>query len=329
MKRETCGPGLRKGSRAPTRQRRMIVPPLPPKKWDIQRIDGRFETAERAKKDRLRLVHRFRTADKAGRRLGKRLKQCKAKERCGSAACRSCGRRVRRWFVGEAMRLLEQIERERSELLDHPILTVTLINRKHQRAPGQLHTLDIVKMIKLLQTQMARGGLREVVVFGGVDFSFNVDATGMKEWEPYWAPHFHLIVIGTTKKALKAALDRHFDADVTVTYPIRIKPLEAEVKGRCEFLSYCLKTLLKRKVYRWTEKGIRPSNEALSRSESMELALLLERFQPTQRLFLKGCSRRGWVLGLHKTPDKLSPQNAGVDEKNRLKPAQRAKKSRE
>lgn len=324
MKHETCGPGPR-AERCASALRGMIVPPPPPKKWDIRRIDDRFETVGKAKKDRLLMVHRLRTADKNGRRLGKRLKRCRTKERCGSSACRTCGRQVRRWFVGEAMRLLKQIQLERSELLEHPILTVTLINRKHQRAPGQLHSLDIIKMVKQLQTQLARGGLRHVVVFGGVDFSFNVDATGTKGWEPYWAPHFHLVVIGTTKKALKAALDRHFDKDETVAKPIQVTPLRETLKDRCEFLSYCLKTAFERKVYRRTKKGIRPSNEDLNKAESLELAMYLEKYLPFHRMFLKNASRIGSKLVLKLRPDELSSRTEGQNPQKGLKRARRAK----
>lgn len=238
-------------------------------------------------------------------KLRRRLEACKKDRRCASGACPTCRRQVRRWFVGQALELLEHIRTHMPHLLTTPILAVTIIDRQDQRPQGELHTLDMTAMVKRIRKLVERAGLGPVVIFGGVDFSFNIDDTGLDRWDPHWCPHLHLVVIGVPRKVLKKALGPHFIADRTVKRPFYVKEVKGTGDDFVRKSSYCLKNVFN-KIPRFIGAATGKEHNKkyyLIRELAAELAAYLDRYQLTDRLFLRNIRRHGWRLVLMLKPD--------------------------
>ncbi|CAO3426290.1 hypothetical protein [Azospirillum argentinense] len=264
-----------------------------------------FETSQKTKVWRLSTAKHLKKWLPHKSKLRHRLETCRKGRRCASGACPTCRRQVRRWFVGQALDMLEEIGARMPHLLTTPIFAVTIIDRQDQRPQGELHTFEMIAMIRRIRKLFERAGLGPVVILGGVDFSFNIDDTGLDRWDPHWCPHLHLVVIGATRKALKKALAPHFIADRTVKRPLYIK----EVKGTgADFVrksSYCLKNVFN-KIPRFIGAATGKEHNkkySLIREPAAELASYLDLYQLTDRLFLRNIRRHGWRLVLTLKPD--------------------------
>ncbi|MBP2292236.1 hypothetical protein [Azospirillum rugosum] len=270
--------------------------PLPPVQHDVAWLTKhwkpkeRFETADQVRERRDKLVRLLENGENAARRVAKRLKRCKPQRRCGSGACPICGRRFRRWWVGEVLKLLSFTEITDGDN-DAVVLSVTLVNRDHRRQAGQLHTLDLRKLIDQYRTQIKRAGLNVRFMVGAVDISFNID--GLKRWEPHWSPHLYLLVNGATSKAIREALERHLIADDAVPRPIRMRTVKNGVKAA----SYAWKSAFFQRNSFLDGLG-RPNTwpYPMKPTQVRELMIYLDRYQPTDRLFLRNVRRHGWNL---------------------------------
>lgn len=270
--------------------------PLPPAQYDIARLTkncepkNRFETCVQVRNRREKLVRLLENGDKDAQRVAKRLKRCKPQRRCGSGACPVCCRKFRRWWVGEVLNLLSPTHGVKGNG-DAVALTITLVNREHRRAAGQLHTLDLKKLIDQYRTQFKRANLDAAVVVGAVDFSFNVD--GLKRWEPHWSPHLYLIVRGAASEAVRERLKRYLIADDAVPRPIRKRTMKDTVKAA----SYAWKSaFFQRNSFLDGAGTLNSWPYPMKAPQVRELMVYLDRYQPTDRLFLRNVRRHGWTL---------------------------------
>lgn len=203
--------------------------------------------------------------------------------------------------------MLEDISRSFPHLSETPVLAVTLVDPQDKRAPGELHTFDLGLMVRRTRKLLERINLPGVVVFGAVDFSLNVNNTDDHRWQDHWMPHVHLLIIGTTRDTLRAALSPHLKRDRTVKRPLHIRDLGASADDVVRRTSYGFKSVFYRVSYFvGRDHGVTCHNKrALSNDSLAELAAYLDRWPPTARLVLRTVRRHGWhlVLRLPKAPE--------------------------
>jgi hypothetical protein len=80
--------------------------PKPPLEFQLPHSLVGFESPEEVENDRRALVSQLREGTPAQQRLAEIISPCQQGARCGSAACRVCGRRFRNHFAGHLAELI-------------------------------------------------------------------------------------------------------------------------------------------------------------------------------------------------------------------------------
>ncbi|HYG87969.1 MAG TPA: hypothetical protein VD978_17065, partial [Azospirillum sp.] len=123
--------------------------------------------------------------------LAKRMARCKSGKRCGSGACPICCREFRRWWVAAVLGVLDKGD---PRFQEGALIAVNLVNAQHQRAEDNLLSLDLKKLVDQYRKRLRRAGFEDLVIVGGVDFSFNTDSLG--RWGDHWCAHLYILVGG-------------------------------------------------------------------------------------------------------------------------------------
>ncbi len=124
--------------------------PLPRQEYDVRNLVGDFETVGKARAEHDLRVRHLRTAGaiEHGRLAGK-LESCAPKARCRSAACPICCRRLRTWFIGAVLEILDEIP--------NPI-AATLIPGGQAVSTGDLWDFSPKRLGGTLRQQLRRAG---------------------------------------------------------------------------------------------------------------------------------------------------------------------------
>jgi hypothetical protein len=246
---------------------------------DIREQLPGFETVKRARKERRRRYRRLRRGNSEEQQLASKLKACRKKQPCQSAACPVCMRQFRRWLSGEMLRLLGKTPN---------LLFVTLVPPALVLPADELNTLSPRKMGDMLRQQLIRAGLGHVKAIGGIEVDFN-DKTKM------WEPHFHIIVAGSTPAQFEALRTHGYSGDATIQRPMRID----KVTNPARQFSYCLKAYCTRKVSYQDSRGKQRTRKLRLRNPHHNAALLwLDQQQPTDLVVMRGVRRYGSELRL-------------------------------
>ena len=142
-----------------------------------------------------------------------------------------------------------------------------------------------------LRKQLVRAHLRHLVVLGGIDFSFNEDS--QERWTPHWQPHWQLAVEGCSSeefiKALKAWYSKD-PKDKACPKPIYTD----EIDNPIEQLSYLVKPFFERRVSYTDKDGKSDAKDwPLKPKQLREIAVFMDRFDMTDRLFMQNVRRYG------------------------------------
>lgn len=169
-----------------------------------------------------------------------------------------------------------------------PAAFVTVVDERHHRPPGELGTLSLEDLRNECAELMSIAGLGDLVIIGGIDFSFNVDSTG--RWSDHWCPHFALLVLGATRKTVKAALSKRFRASVCVPRPVKTKTINDPLG----LVTYLIKSVyFRRSSYLAANERYNARRLPLKAAQEHELTLFLDQFQPVDRLFLQKIRIKG------------------------------------
>lgn len=169
-----------------------------------------------------------------------------------------------------------------------PAVFVTVVDERHHRLPGELGTLSLEDLLDECAALMSIAGLGELVIVGGVDFSFNTDGAG--RWSDHWCPHFALLVFGATRKTVKAALSPQFRASVCVPRPVKTKTINDPLG----LVTYLIKSAyFRRSSYLAANGRYNARRLPLKAAQEHELTLFLDQFQPVDRLFLQNIRIKG------------------------------------
>ncbi len=265
-------------------------------KYDVAKIIPDVEPLAKMKKERAKLIRRLNKGrkrkkkllrrlkmGKRKKKLAKKLQRCKKQRRCWSDSCQVCRRLFKRWVASE---VLPQLKKQ-------DLLFVTLVPVKRSRPLGELHLFEPLKMKGALSKQFSRPGLKDVVVIGSIDISYNVHTKGL--WAPRWQPHFHLIVAGISKKKLRAILKPLYKIDESVSRPTHFKP----VTDLPEAVSYAFKTYFSRRNSYIDKHGkTQTESVALKPKEMEEAALFSDTIKTTDRFFRRNVDRFGKRLAI-------------------------------
>jgi hypothetical protein len=245
----------------------------PPKNRDIIFLrppcfgkSERFETEADARAESLRSER----ALKSNRALLPQLylSECRAGYyRCDQTYCPLCARDFRRWFIGEALRLVDLCSR-RSR-----VMTVLLAKS------GDIQELDPANYLRLVRRRLRRAGLHDVPVIGGFEMVYRTQ-------DKSWVLHVNLLFLGGTKLALSMFADSFASTQfVRSTQTVQLKDLP-------EQLSYLLKFTTYHRPFRQTGSK-RPPAKPLNAREHVALVNWMSKFAFTDMMFLHRVRREG------------------------------------
>jgi hypothetical protein len=185
-------------------------------------------SAHARRNDDLRLLERHAGQDRAVKTLHRRLSACTEAEPCGSGACPICAE--------EPKRALKQVMKG----VDPSTVSFVTIVATDRVALGELNTFDVAN---------ARRRLRDLfrcIPFGwGVfvlDMSMNEHREGLHG--PFWAPHWHGLVIGTDPQTLSKILRSRLKSDSTTRRPLKVMAWDGNVK----LLDYITRSEFSRRI---------------------------------------------------------------------------------
>lgn len=257
--------------------------PPPPREHDPKYQLPGFETGHEADERRGKIVPILPKAGLFTGNLRIRLDECSPGDRCASAACPGCLRRMRRVLVGSGMALLDELHWEPGMGIIACVVPGT------QFKAGTLENFDIERESERIRTRFARSSLADQPIFGGWDFSFNEHSEG--EWAPFWQPHLYVLMPAVTDiKEAKPVLKDTFAMADTVPRPVRIQALEEPLAA----ITYSYKAFFQRRITYVADNGrLNTSDRPLRPNQERELRLFLDHIGFTGRLFLRNIRRRG------------------------------------
>lgn len=250
----------------------------------------------------------FETLAECKERLAKRIKKLKAAGSdyddirhqleghadddwsCKHPICPICLRSQRAKFIKNAARM---IRREWSTM-NGELGYLTYIPAETLPS-GKLGELDLRDFKDLLAKHINRAGLRNVLLVGGVDISFNVQQSLLSE--EYWQPHLHAVGhFPEGRKRSSEMLSGYLGKYRSAYRPILIKPLSVRA-GLKAALGYCIKPYFDRREHYLDSFG-EPSisKYPLKDGELLESIRFLDLWSANARVFTKGVKRKGLLF---------------------------------
>ena len=153
-------------------------------------LGQRFETSQDAHKYSKDSEEKLGLSDcREDRRLADDLSECRTSDRtCGLPSCPICARLFRIWFVGELLRIIENVGADQAH-----IETILLA----QAPNDQIDSLDVKAYDALLRKRLSRNGLGEAAIIGGYENIYRAQSKT-------WILHLNLIIIGGRVEAIRA-----------------------------------------------------------------------------------------------------------------------------
>lgn len=254
---------------------------------------SRFETREGAPTKILlddRLSALIKALGKEGsreaRNLIRRLEACSLRRPCESAACPHCRHKEQL----KAMVRLHQVWPEGTDLV-----TTSVIIKKLERAPGELHTLKLDSIKRSLLRKLEEAGCQLIPIWGYIDLSFN--SHDGDQYPPHWLPHPHIILgakYADNLEALRKLLKKK--TSTSIKRPMKISP----IRDWARQVSYACKPEPKQRgAFNAESSKARPSGYLLKPVQAAEAALWLADHRPQDRHFWCGelSQRVGFVNG--------------------------------
>jgi hypothetical protein len=230
------------------------------------------------------VVRRLRTHRKRTERSGtvaERLMGCCPRVRCGSGACPACARALKRWFVEEAIRLVEDYEA--------PFMMITLVPDTGRISFDALSNALVRRLWRQTCRRLKDHGIG--LAFGGLDISLNAEKPTERQWTQ---PHFTLFIPRCMWTKAESGLRRTVGATGTAHRPLNAREFDGNPAG----LAYALKYEFSRrdnivqpaKARRNAHRNTR--QRPIQGKAFAELAVALDRIGLDSRLALLGVKRR-------------------------------------
>jgi hypothetical protein len=153
------------------------------------------------------------TAD-AYHRLQAKLKACRPRRRCGSAACPKCARAFQRAKVEAEQIAIADLSNARP---NKHLVFVTIVPRGMTYLPGQFSQIDVLKANRWLRDVLDRHDIRRVIL-GSVDLGWE-----KRRGKRYLQLHWHLAMWTNNPVGLKAKLKAIFLKSQKNERPVDVK----------------------------------------------------------------------------------------------------------
>jgi hypothetical protein len=234
-----------------------------------------FEMFDEAVEWRNRHRKQLRLGNRDQRQIARDLKGCRKSARCATEACPVCVRAFRLQWAGEGIKIL----------LPPPHWTRCSIIPAGFLVPyGKLHTVDLTKMVKLVQKRLQRSGISNRIVIGGLDVSLNLNENTIIGWQL----HLYVLIEGKNDKALRKAVKAAFPPEPTAAKPYTFREVENPLKA----ISYAYKGHFKRRSSYIDKQGHANTKPfKLKGPDQCELLQFLAQYKVGSRAILRGVRR--------------------------------------
>jgi hypothetical protein len=183
------------------------------------RKSQRFETIHDVKERHEEAIGRFKRIDGLGF-LAEQLETCTPEEPCMSVSCPKCGRKYRRWIIGQALQI--------SENLDLQWMTVAL-----EVVPAdRLFEVDLIKLKRKTVQRIRRSAPSVSFVLGGIEAEY------LSADDAFFV-HGHFIISRLPRD--EEATFRAAFSNIDRSHPVRIDPLSdpaAQISYTFKFSAY-------------------------------------------------------------------------------------------
>jgi hypothetical protein len=157
---------------------------------------------------------------------------CTPETPCGLLPCNACGEAAQAWFIKQHRTMFK---------VTSPLVMVSIVPSSLIYDYNDIDSINVKKSARYFRDLLKKSGLSDLVVFGAIDISLNVDR--INDQPTSWSVHCMLICeeLGMQKKE---ALKHNLPKGGGVLRPLRIESVY-DLKGAakyCSKSSFCKRT---------------------------------------------------------------------------------------
>jgi hypothetical protein len=206
--------------------------------------------------------------------LSNRLNECRTlNQRCDQPHCPICARQFRVWFIGELLRITDNIG-------SAPVYILTIL--LEEASYDEIHRLHVKAYDAELRKRLSRNGLGEAVVIGGYEIIYRAKPKT-------WVLHINLVIIGGMIEAVEKFKETFADSDIEK--PVLIEKLEDPPKQ----LSYVSKFTTYHRPFKQCGSKKGPA-VPLNPREHCALIAWMSRWKFQDFMFLFNARREGTTI---------------------------------
>jgi hypothetical protein len=207
----------------------------PKSNFSLSKHLNRFESCEDARVRKNSLINALKRYRLDEEDLIQRLENCCKEDRCRLLCCPVCMRVLRLWFCDQIAPLVAAAP--------EMFKSITLVPDRHRHDVGTLHTFKAQHLIDDFRTALKKHGLKNVIVFGSIDYCEEIIRDEKGQYDRVWCPHLHLIsnISDAEWTRLNVDLGRYFPRTSNVKVPIKVVRLVSSDVEVLKPMSYCVK----------------------------------------------------------------------------------------
>ncbi len=277
-------------------------------------LPAKFESVEIANARRLKLVTSLSHDPELARRPEvEALLACTPETPCGREGCPVCMRTFREQLLMEAYRL---------GLHDAVWTRASIVPAGWRVQPGKLENFWLKKAVRLLRKWLERSEIRDAVVIGGIDVSFNTFGNQALGWQF----HVYFLINRPKSEALRQAIKSAFRLDPNVRFPLTLKEVRATEFAKT--LSYSYKSTFKRSSGYIEKRRMKADGSPRKNSHPLplplgklrELSSALAQYPIGSRLILRNAIRTTSPGGELRMSLRVQPQAVSSRSKRKRRP---------
>ena len=172
-------------------------------------LGERFETLQDARRYSLDSEYKLDLLTHQQDQLSDHLYECRTlAQRCDQPYCPLCARPFRIWFIGELLRIIENIG-------SGPVYILTIL--LEEASYDEIHRLNVKGYDAELRKRLSRNGLGDAAIIGGYEIIYRAKSKT-------WMLHTNLVIIDGTIEAIEQFKATFSDSDIEK--PVLIETLE-------------------------------------------------------------------------------------------------------
>jgi hypothetical protein len=210
-------PFYRRRKPKPEHDIRLLRPPSLP-------LGERFETLEDVRGYSLNSEYKLDLSTHQQDQLSNHLNECRTlAQRCEQPYCSLCARLFRVWFIGELLRIIENIG-------SAPVYIMTIL--LEEASYDEIHRLDVKGYDAELRKRLSRNGLGDAIVIGGYE---NIYRASSK----IYVLHINLLIIDGTLEAIEKFKATFSNSDIEKPAVVeKLEDLPTQLSYVLKFTTY-------------------------------------------------------------------------------------------